>query len=218
MTNVAGRIRLALGLHPGRRVTIPESRLAIPETALARAARKIAEDTLPPTLLHHSYRTYRFGRALAEVEEIQVDTELLFAAALLHDTGLVNPPDRADFTLSSMRLAREVADQVGLPTAGTEVMQTAITMHYTPGVTIAAGPEAYLLAAGAAVDVAGIRSWDLPAQILNDTVRDHPRVGFKEAFADAFRAESLRVPRGRAKFLNRYGAFITAIKLAPFDD
>ena len=218
LSNAVGRLRMAVRLHPGRNVYIPESRLAVPETALTRAARKVAEDTLTPTLLHHSYRTYRFGRALGELDGLQVDAELLFAAAILHDTGLVNLPNGADFTLSSMRLAREVADQVGLSTAATEVMQTAITMHYTPGVTTAAGTEAYLLAAGAAVDVAGVRSWDLPPQTLNNAVRDYPRVGFKKAFADAFRAEAVRVPQGRAKFVNRYGTLITAIKLAPFDE
>jgi hypothetical protein len=68
------------------------------------------------------------------------------------------------------------------------------------------------------VDVAGIRSWDLPSQILNNAVRDYPRAGFNKAFADAFRAEAVRVPRGRAKFVNRYGALITAIRLVPFDE
>ena len=94
---------------------------------------------------------------------------------------------------------------MGLSTAATEVMQTAITMHYTPGGTTAAGTEAYLLAAGAAG-----RGWrpelDPPPQTLNNAVRDYPRVGFKKAFADAFRAEAVRVPQGRAKFVNRYGA------------
>jgi hypothetical protein len=117
LSNAVGRLRMAVGLHPGRNVSIPESRLAVPETALTRAARKVAEDTLTPTLLHHSYRTYRFGRALGELDGLQVDAELLFAAAILHDTGLVNLPNGADFTLSSMRLAREVADRVGLSTA-----------------------------------------------------------------------------------------------------
>jgi hypothetical protein len=145
LSNAVGRLRMAVRLHPGRNVDVAESRLAVPETALTRAARKVAEDTLTPTLLQHSYRTYRFGRALGELDGLQVDAELLFAAAILHDTGLVNLPNGADFTLSSMRLAREVADQVGLSTAATEVMQTAITMHYTPGVTTAAGTEAYLL-------------------------------------------------------------------------
>jgi hypothetical protein len=218
LTNAVGRLRMAVRMHPGRNAHIPESRLAVPETALTRAARKVAEDVLTSTLLHHSYRTYCFGRALGELDGLQVDAELLFAAAILHDTGLMNPPNGSDFTLSSMRLAREVAEHVGLSTAATEVMQTAITMHYTPGVTTAAGPEAYLLSAGAAVDVAGIRSWELPPQTMNNAVRAYPRVGFKKAFADAFRAEAVRVPQGRAKFLNRYGAFITAIKLAPFDE
>ena len=129
---------MAVRLHPERGDYVP-GRLAVPETALTRAARKVAEDTLTPTLLHHSYRTYRFGRALGGLDGLQVDAELLFAAAILHDTGLVNLPNGADFTLSSMRLAREVADQVGLSTAATEVLQTAITMHYTPGVTTVAG-------------------------------------------------------------------------------
>jgi hypothetical protein len=91
-------------------------------------------------------------------------------------------------------------------------------MHYTPGVTLAAGPEAYLLAAGAAVDVVGLRSWELPPDILTDTVNEYPRAQFKEFFREAFRREAARVPHGRAKFLNRYGAFSAAIKLAPFDE
>jgi hypothetical protein len=52
-------------------------------------------------------------------------------------------------------------------------------MHYAPGVTTAAGTEAYLLAAGAAVDVASIRSWDLPPQTLNNAVRDYRESGSK---------------------------------------
>ena len=216
--NARGRLSLALRLHRGRRRHVPQSVLQIPDTQLTRAARKIAEDVLPSTLLHHSYRAYRFGRALGEVDELSVDAELLFAAAMLHDTGLANPTVGADFTLASMRLAGEVADEVGLSMAATEVMQTAITMHYSPGVSRDAGAEAYLLAAGAAVDVAGVRTWDLPDQVLHDAVLDYPRAGFKKAFAQAFRDEATRMPQGRARFLNRYGSLMTAIKLAPFDE
>jgi hypothetical protein len=57
LSNAVGRLRMAVRLHPGRNLYIPESRLAVPETALTRAARKVAEDTLTPTLLQHSYRT-----------------------------------------------------------------------------------------------------------------------------------------------------------------
>ena len=95
-------------------------------------------------------------------------------------------------------------------------MQTAITMHYTPGVTTAAG-QSYLLAAGAAWTAAP--ELDLPPQTLNNAVRDYPRVGFKKAFADAFRAESGSGSRQRTgKVREQVRALITAIKLAPFDE
>jgi hypothetical protein len=61
---------------------------------------------------------------------------------MLHDTVLVDPVGTADFSLASARLAGEVADHVGLSSAATETMQTAITMHHSPGVALAAGPVA----------------------------------------------------------------------------
>ena len=216
--NAVGRLRLAVGLHHGRYAYIPPARLAPPTSGLTRAAEACARRVLPVPLLNHSYRTYVFGRALGELEDTEVDTELLFAAALLHDTGLVDPTGAADFTLTSARLAREVAEQVGLSTAATDTMLTAITQHYTPGVTPDAGPVAYLLAAGAAVDVVGFRSWDLPPSTIAEAVREHPRADFKTVFTEAFRQEAARVPEGRARLLHRYGAFSAAIRFAPFDE
>lgn len=216
--NAVGRLRLAVRLHPGRRAYLPPERLAPPDTVLTRAARDRAVGMLPVALLNHSHRTYRFARALGELEGLDVDTELLYAAAMLHDTGLVEPPVDADFTLASSRLAREVAEQVGLSTAATDTLETAITMHHTPGVTVAAGPEAYLLSAGAALDVIGFRAWDLPDGALAGAVGRYPRADFKQVFTAAFRQEAARVPEGRAQFLHRYGAFGAAIRFAPFDD
>ncbi len=173
---------------------------------------------LPVTLVNHSFRAYRFASALGELEGLEVDTEVLFAAALLHDTGLVLAEGADDFTLASARVARDVADQVGLSTAATEILQTAITVHHSPRVPLEAGPVAYLLAAGAGVDVAGVRCWDLPPGILAEAVRDYPRAGFKTNFSRAWAAEAARVPQGRAKLLRRYGAFTAAIALAPFEE
>ena len=216
--NAVGRVRLAVHLHPGRNAHIAPSRLRAPDSALTRAATQAATRVLPPVLLGHSHRTYTFGRALGELEGIDVDTELLYAAALLHDTGLVLAAGTDDFTLSSARVAWDVAEQVGLSTAATETLQTAITMHHNPRVTLDAGPVAYLLSAGAGVDVVGIRSWDLPTSVLERAVTDHPRDGFKKHFARAWADEAARVPEGRARLLRRYGAFTTAIRLAPFDE
>ena len=128
----------------------------------------------------------------------------------------MNPTGDADFTLASSRLARVVAEDVGLSTAATDTLLTAITMHHTPGVTTAAGPVAYLLAAGAAVDVAGLRSWDLPSSHDRPGGARASPCGFKKAFTEAFRQEAARVPEGRAQLLLHYGALAAAIRFAPF--
>ena len=75
---------------------------------------------------------------------------------------------------------------------------------------------AYLLSAGAAVDVVGLRLWDLPPATVAEVVRAYSRADFKAVFTEAFRQEATRVPAGRAQFLQRYGAFAAAIRFAPF--
>jgi hypothetical protein len=218
VTNAVGRAAMLVHLNSGRRAEIDPHALAVPTSALAAAAEHEARSRLSPALLNHSYRTYAFGAGLGALADIDVDRELLFAAAMLHDTGLVVPVRGVDFTLASARVARDVAETVGLSTAATETMRTAITLHHSPGVTLAAGPVAYLLSAGAGVDVIGLRSWTLPPQLLSAVVADRPRHNFKREFAAAFRAEAGAVPRGRTHLLRRYGAFDLAIKLAPFRD
>lgn len=133
-----------------------------------------------------------------------MDRELLFAAALLHDVGLPTSAPQVDFTRASARVARDVAEQVGLSTAASDILRSAITLHHTPGVTPARGQVAYLLSAGAALDVVGLRSWQLAPELLAAVLAAHPRVGFKPEFAAAFRTEAARVPRGRAAFLRRH--------------
>ncbi len=216
--NAVGRLSVLAHLNPGRNAYVAPARLVPPDSPLTRAANDAATRMLPAPLLNHSHRTFRFGRALGELEEVDVDAELLFAAALLHDSGLVMASGRDDFTLTSARVARDVAETVGLSSAAIETLQTAITMHHSPRVTLAAGPVAYLLSAGAGVDVAGLRCWELPRAVLTESVRDHPRIGFKDYFADAWADEAARVPQGRARLLRRYGAFTTAIRFAPFKD
>jgi hypothetical protein len=215
-TNALGRLSMLAHINSGRRTRVAPALLAPPSSPLARAAVEQAQRRLSPALLNHSYRTFAFGAALGALEGLAVDTELLFAAALLHDTGLPTSEPNVDFTRTSARVARDVAEEVGLSSAATETMSTAITLHYSPNVPPTCGSVAYLLAAGAGVDVAGLRSWQLPPDLLAAVVEQHPRLGFKREFAAAFRAEAARVPRGRAQFLRRYGALDLAIKLAPF--
>lgn len=215
-TNAVGRLSMRLRFNSGRRTPVAGSQRPPPDSVLTRAAEALARRRLSPALLNHSYRTFAFGAALGELEKVDVDRELLFAAALLHDVGLPTPVPHIDFTRASARVARDVAEEVGLSTAATDTMRTAITLHHSPGVTMAHRPVAYLLSAGAGLDVVGLRSWQLPPDVLTAVLAAHPRLGFKREFAAAFRTEAARVPRGRVAFLRRFGAFDLAIKAAPF--
>ena len=214
--NAVGRLSMLARLNSGRRAHVDPAALVPPSSVLTRASTERARHLLTPALLNHSYRTYAFGTALGAMEGLPVDAELLFTAALLHDTGLPTGDSDVDFTRDSARTAQDVAAQAGLSRAATETICTAITLHHSPGVTPAHGPVAYLLSAGAAVDVVGLRSWQLPPDVLASVVEQHPRLGFKHEFSAAFRDEATRVPRGRAQFLRRYGAFDLAIRIAPF--
>jgi len=218
LVNAAGRLAMAARLSSGRRAWVDPDALAQPETVLTRAAQERAARELPPVLLNHSYRTYAFGMAVGVLEGVEVDRELLFVAAMLHDLGLAGGPGRVDFSLTGARAAHDVAEAVGLSSAATDTVRDAITLHHNPGVSRDHGPVAYLLAAGAGLDVAGLRSWKLPPDLLARTVRERPRLGFKREFDARWRAESAAVPDGRAQFLRRYGGFSLAIRLAPFDE
>ena len=213
---IAGRIAMALRLHAGRRTTIDPSRLTPPDSALARDAEAATRDLLSPAVRNHSHRAFAWGAALAAVDGVTFDRELFYVASLFHDTGIPSPVPEVDFTVRSAALARPFLDAHHVSSVNREVVTNAIALHHTPGVDLQQGPEAFLLSAGAAVDVFGLRSDRLPDAVRAAVVQEYPRLGFKREFAGLFRAEARQVPRGRAWYLHRYALSDVAIRLAPF--
>src|SRR5437764_12733526 len=106
---LAGLLAMALRVHSGRRATIDPARLAPPDSSLAREAQEAAEDLLTPVLRNHSHRAYAWAAAIAARPSTSFDHELLYLAALFHDTGLPSPVPHVDFTVRSAVLAREFA-------------------------------------------------------------------------------------------------------------
>jgi hypothetical protein len=213
---LAGLLAMALRVHSGRRATIEPARLAPPDSSLARDAQEATEDLLTPAVRNHSHRAYAWAAAIAARRGISFDRELLYLAAMFHDTGLPSPVPHVDFTVRSAALAREFADRHGVPADSREVVTNAIAMHHSPGVALESGPEAYLMSAGAAVDVFGSRSNEIPDAVRRRVVEQFPRLGFKREFAALWRAEAKQVPRGRAWYLHRFAVTDLSIRMAPF--
>ncbi len=213
---LSGRIAMALRLHSGRRQVIDPARLLPPDSAMSKDAETAARDLLSPALLNHSSRAYAWGSAIAALDGIEFDRELLYVAAMFHDTGLATYAREVDFTIRSAALARTFTDDHGLAAPERETVANAIALHHTPGVGLDCGAEAFLLSAGAAVDVFGLRSDRLPDATRRQVVADFPRTGFKREFARAWREEAKQVPRGRAWYLHRFACTDVTIRLAPF--
>jgi hypothetical protein len=207
---------MALRLHSGRRSAIDPASLVPPDSSLARDADVVAHDLLTPALLNHSRRAYAWGAAIAALHRITFDRELLYLAAMFHDTGIPSPVPHVDFTVRSAALAREFTDSHDVSTDDRELVANAIAMHHTPGVGVDSGAEAYLLSAGASVDVFGLRSNEVPDEVRNRVIQEYPRLGFKREFAGLLRAEAKQVPRGRAWYLHRFAMSDLSIRLAPF--
>jgi hypothetical protein len=69
--------------------------------------------------------------------------------------------DRGDLLVdvrSRAAVACVFADRHGVPADSREVVTNAIALHHSPGVGLESGPEAFLMSAGAAVDVFGSRN------------------------------------------------------------
>jgi hypothetical protein len=213
---IVGRLAMATRTHSGRRNSVDPKALVPPDSVMAREAEAAAHDLLTPVLLNHSCRAYAWGAVLAALDGVEFDRELLYVAALFHDTGLPTPVPGVDFTVRSAALARDFTDLHDVPEVRRELVTNAIALHYTPGVGVESGAEAFLLSAGAAVDVFGLRSHHVPDAVRRTVVQDYPRLGFKREFAGLLRAEARQVPHGRAWYLHRFAVSDVAIRLAPF--
>jgi hypothetical protein len=214
--NAVGRAKLALGRLPAATARVDLDAFRVPDSKFAREAEEACAE-LPLTLQGHSYRTWLFGRALATVDGHEMDDELFYCGALLHDYGIVAPTANRDFTLGSVERMLICANAAGLDDERAELLADGICVHTTPGVTVGAdGVIGCYLQWGAMVDGAGLRIWDIAPRNVEAVLRRYPRGDFKTELIGMMRAEANAVPKGRFGLLVRCGLPL-AVRMAPFD-
>ncbi|WP_028478720.1 HD domain-containing protein [Nocardia sp. CNY236] len=188
--------------------------LRIPDTSLTRAAVTAAQSTLSPSLLEHSFRTYLFGRALAELDNSDYDPELLYAASLLHDIALEDPVPGTCFSVRGARRARDIAHQSGISSDRADELAAAIATHMT--LNVRPDTPAGIVGAGTAVDLFGMRVDDLDPHFVRRAVARHPRHRLKPVVMEAMKREAAAHPRGRTAILLRWPPTLARIRQAPF--
>lgn len=178
----------------------------IPDSEIARQAEKLLRGTSGPFLVNHCLRSYLWGVALAEVEKVDFDAELLFVSAALHDLGLVPEFDSgAPFEHDSATAAHELAHVHGWPARKSAVAEQAIVLHVAPDITLDHGAEAHLLWHATAVDVTGSRLDELPAVITTQVLSSYPRLDFTAHFGKLFAYQARQKPQSRAAQLVEAG-------------
>jgi hypothetical protein len=215
--NLVGRVKLALGRLPDGASSIDVRDFEPPDSKLAREAEAACAEQLD-LIAAHSYRTWMWGMALAALDREQLDRELFYCAALVHDWGATVPVPGEDFTIRGAERALACAQAAGIDPARAEVIADGICCHTTPGVTVKRdGPIAYYVQYGAMVDGAGLRAWDVAPHNIAEVLRRHPRgPGFKRGLSETIREEARAVPEGRFGLLRRCGMTL-AVRMAPFD-
>src|SRR6516165_7469798 len=111
--NVLGRARLALGRRPAGAGAIDVRTCVAPDSRLAREAEAACAEQ-PASIAGHSYRTWLYGVAVAALDRRELDRELFYCAALLHDYGIVPSVAGRDFTLGGADRALACAAATGL--------------------------------------------------------------------------------------------------------
>lgn len=208
------RVRLALRRRGPGRLDLDD--LKVPDSRLARDAEAEARELLSPAFLHHSYRTYLFGRALAEAEGVALDDEVAYVASLLHETGLEQATPGRCFAVVGAERAERFALDRDVPPERARRIGAEINGHLTLGAGRDIGGEGGFVGAGALVDVFGLRLDELDPVFVTAVVDRHPRHDFKRYGIAKYKTEC-RTNRGtRSAWMNRYAMVGPLWRIAPF--
>jgi len=163
--------------------------IAIPDSHLARAITAFIRDTESDLLFNHSSRVYCFGALAGQQRGLTFNAELLYAAAMFHDIGLVPTHSSASlrFEVDGANAARDFLTSYKLDPADIEKVWTAIALHTTPGIPEFMHPVVALTTAGVEMDVLGLTYHQYPDDVREAVVAAFPRPPhFKEDILQAF--------------------------------
>lgn len=201
------RLPTARGRKPRLLADFDLTTLRLPDSAAAKDAEELINETLDPAWVYHSYRTYVWAYILGRHDGLSFDEEVLYVASLVHDVSLADSNVAVQprcFSLGAAERAESLADRAGWSAERQHLISDAITRHINLWIPPKEAPEAYLLHVGTKLDVVGLRYRDLEPRLVQDVLARYPREDFKEVFRPKMRAHGAAVPDSRAGFYARH--------------
>ena len=173
----------------------------VPDTTAARGALTLAQEYHSPSILNHVTRSWLWAEAFAQVEgRRDVDHELLYVAALLHDIGLA--PEFDNHTLAYEHAGGHVGIALtagaGWDAARRRRVLDVIVAHNLPSVDPAEDAEGYLLEIATGLDISGVRPDALPEEFRREVLDAYPRLELAQEFGTAVVEQAERKPSSAA--------------------
>jgi hypothetical protein len=165
------------------------SGISVPDSKLCRAITEFIRDTESELLFNHSSRVYFFGALAGQRRGLTFNAELLYAATMFHDIGLMpsHSSPNLRFEVDGANAAREFLSRQGVDPSDIEKVWTGIALHTTPGVPEFMHPVIALTTAGVEMDVLGLTYGEYDDATREAVVAAFPRTPqFKEDIIQAF--------------------------------
>jgi HD domain len=158
----------------------------VPDTEPIAEAMAYARQYTEPFLFNHVMRSWLFAAALAEVDRIPHDAEVLAIGTLLHDLGLshtFNGPLR--FEVEGANAARDFAYEMGIDGRRAQLIWDSVALNSTPSLALHKEPEVALCSAGTVLDWSGQGMNKLTDDQVGSILEAYPRMQMKRQFTHA---------------------------------
>jgi hypothetical protein len=159
--------------------------IKLPQSTVAQSAAQFSRSHCPDYLFNHCMRTFLFGAVALQAQKKTYDAEKAFAAAALHDLGLLPAfaSKSGSFEIDGANRAEQLMLESGLSSHDADIVWHAIVLHDVRfALTKRQGPEAMLVAIGAGSDVDGPDASSIDAARTAEIVAAFPRLQFKQRF------------------------------------
>lgn len=175
-----------------------------PDTLAARGALELARQYQSPAITAHALRSWLWAEAFARIDGLsEVDHELLYVAAVLHDMGTVTAFD--NHTISYEHAGGHVGVALtagaGWPVERRERVLEVIVRHNWPRVDPAMDAEGYLLEVATGLDISGARPEALPEAFRREVLSVYPRGTLAAEFGACVIDQAARKPDTAARRL-----------------
>ena len=179
----------------------------LPDTPACRSALEVATEYCSPALLNHSVRSYLWAAYLGAVRAMSIDAELLYAAALLHDLGLLAEFDNhaLPFEVGGGHVAAVFAAGAGWPPERRRRVAGVIVAHMADSVNPGVDREGFLLERATAFDISGREPQDFPDELRSAVLDRYPRLELAAEFIACFEEQARRKPGSQAAAAVRAG-------------